>query len=107
MLMEFVCSFGLRPVLAMRMHRFYGEEAMETLKENPYVLCSALIGGTFAEADTMALELGMEEIIKMETLEESVIGEIPQYRELDPVARTLVREIGVEPAKPEPGVDLS
>ena len=44
----------------MRMHRFYGEEAMETLKENPYVLCSALIGGTFAEADTMALELGME-----------------------------------------------
>ena len=60
MLMEFVCSFGLRPVLAMRMHRFYGEEAMETLKENPYVLCSALIGGTFAEADTMALELGME-----------------------------------------------
>ncbi len=60
MLMEFVCSFGLRPVLAMRMHRFFGEEAMETLKENPYVLCSALIGGTFAEADTMALELGME-----------------------------------------------
>ena len=60
MLMEFVCSFGLRPVLAMRMHRFYGEEAMETLKENPYVLCSTLIGGTFAEADTMALELGME-----------------------------------------------
>ena len=60
MLMEFVCSFGLRPVLALRMQKYYGDRAIDTLRENPYVLCSALIGGTFAEADTMALELGME-----------------------------------------------
>ena len=59
MLMEFVCSFGLRPVLAMRAYKYYGEEALETLRDNPYVLCSSLIGGTFREADTMALELGM------------------------------------------------
>ena len=45
MLMEFVCSFGLRPVLALRAYKYYGEEALETLRENPYVLCSALIGG--------------------------------------------------------------
>ena len=59
MLMEFVCSFGLRPVLAMRAYKYYGDEALDTLRENPYILCSALIGGTFREADTMALELGM------------------------------------------------
>ena len=59
MLMEFVCSFGLRPVLAMRMYKYYGDEALESLRENPYLLCSALVGGTFREADTMALNLGM------------------------------------------------
>jgi len=59
MLMEFVCSFGLRPVLAMRMYKYYGDEALESLRENPYLLCSTLVGGTFREADTMALNLGM------------------------------------------------
>lgn len=59
MLMEFVCSFGLRPILAMRMYKYYGDDAMTILRDNPYVLASAHVGGTFAEADTMALELGM------------------------------------------------
>lgn len=59
MLMEFVCSFGLRPVLAMRMYKYYGDDAMTVLRENPYVLASAHVGGTFGEADVMALELGM------------------------------------------------
>ena len=59
MLMEFVCSFGLRPILAMRMYKYYGEEAMGILKENPYVLASSHVGGSFGEADIMALELGM------------------------------------------------
>ena len=59
MLMEFVCSFGLRPVLALRAYKYYGDEALENLRENPYLLCSALIGGSFREADEMALGLGM------------------------------------------------
>lgn len=59
-IMEFVCSFGLRPVLAMRMYRFYGDEAMGILRENPYILASSHIGGSFSEADTLALEMGLE-----------------------------------------------
>ena len=59
MLMEFVCSFGLRPALAMRMYKYYGDKALDALRENPYLLCSALIGGSFGEADAMAQELGM------------------------------------------------
>jgi len=59
MLMEFVCSFGLRPILAMRMYKYYGDEAMRLLKENPYILASSHVGGSFGEADIMALELGM------------------------------------------------
>ena len=61
MLMEFICSFGLRPILAMRMYKFYGDEALGLLKENPYILCASQVGGTFVEADSMALELGMED----------------------------------------------
>lgn len=59
-LMEFVCSFGLRPVLAIRLYRFYGDNAMNILRGDPYILASAHIGGSFAEADEMALELGIE-----------------------------------------------
>ena len=59
-LMEFVCSFGLRPILAIRMYRFYGDSAMKILQDNPYILASAHIGGSFNEADDMALELGIE-----------------------------------------------
>ena len=59
MLIEFVCSFGLRPILAMRAYKYYGDKALESLRENPYLLCSALVGGTFREADEMALGLGM------------------------------------------------
>ena len=59
-LMEFICSFGLRPILAIRMYRYYADSAMAILRENPYILASSHIGGSFAEADDMALELGIE-----------------------------------------------
>ena len=60
MLMEFVCSFGLRPVLAMRLYKYYGDDAVQLVRDDPYLLVSDFIGGSFAEADTMALELGIE-----------------------------------------------
>ena len=59
-LMEFICSFGLRPILAMRLYKYHGEDALDLLHENPYLLASAHIGGTFAEADTLALSMGVE-----------------------------------------------
>ena len=61
MLMEFVCSFGLRPILALRAYKYYGDKALEALRENPYLLCSSLIGGSFREADEMAMGLGTGE----------------------------------------------
>ena len=59
-LMEFICSFGLRPVLAIRLYRFYGDKAMNVVRGDPYILAASHIGGSFAEADEMALELGVE-----------------------------------------------
>lgn len=58
-LMEFICSCGLRPVLAMRMYKFYGDGALELIEENPYILAGERVGGTFAEADGLALQLGL------------------------------------------------
>ena len=60
-LMEFVCSFGLRPVLAMRMYKYYGSDALKILQENPYVLSTMHIGGSFSEADALAMAMGMDE----------------------------------------------
>ncbi len=60
-LMEFVCSFELRPILAMRLYQHYGDKALELLRENPYLLAASHIGGSFAEADRLALDLGLEE----------------------------------------------
>ena len=59
-LMEFLCAHELRPLLAVRLYRFYGDEAMEVTGENPYIIASPHIGGSFAEADHLAFELGGE-----------------------------------------------
>lgn len=59
-LMEFVCSFGIRPILAMRLYKFYGDKALELVRDNPYLISATHIGGSFAEADRLALEMGME-----------------------------------------------
>ena len=60
-LMDFVCSFSIRPILALKIYKFYGENSMDILHTDPYILAAPHIGGTFAEADGMALELGFEE----------------------------------------------
>ena len=60
-LMEFICSFELRPVLAMRLYKYYGDQALDILRENPYILASSHIGGSFYEADRLALDMGLDE----------------------------------------------
>ena len=59
-LMEFLYQHGIQPQVAMRLYQFYGESALELVEPNPYILCSEVIGASFAEADTLALNLGME-----------------------------------------------
>ncbi len=60
-LMEFLGSAGLAPVLALRLYRYYGDEALEVVQDNPYILASVQIGASFAEADALALAQGMED----------------------------------------------
>ena len=61
LLMEFLASNGLKPEYAMRLYKFYGENALELVKANPYLISSDRIGGRFNEADALALALGFED----------------------------------------------
>ena len=58
MLMEFLARYELSMPLAMRMYKFYGDEALDYIQHNPYILASEYIGANFAEADKLALSLG-------------------------------------------------
>ena len=59
-LMEFLCAHELKPLLAVRLYRFYGEDAMDAVSADPYIIASPHIGGSFAEADRLAFDLGGE-----------------------------------------------
>ena len=59
-LMEFLGGAGIAPAFALRLYRCYGDEALDIVRDNPYILASVRIGASFAEADRLALSLGME-----------------------------------------------
>ena len=57
-LLEFFSGAGIRLGYAMRLYRSYGDEAMEALYANPYILCEDYFGASFADADKLALKMG-------------------------------------------------
>jgi len=59
-LLEFFTSAGIKLAYALRLYRSYGDEAMEALNANPYLLCEDYYGATFADADKLALKLGFQ-----------------------------------------------
>ena len=59
-LTEFLCAYGIKPLVALKLYRAYGSAALETVQENPYIISASHIGASFAEADNLALELGIE-----------------------------------------------
>ncbi len=59
-LMEFLAGHAIKPQIAIRLYRIYGDRALSLLEENPYLLSKHDIGGEFADADRLALELGMD-----------------------------------------------
>ncbi len=59
-LMEFLGSAGIGPIYALRLYRYYGDEALDVVQDNPYILSSVQIGASFGEADALALAQGME-----------------------------------------------
>ena len=59
-LMEFLASASLPPYLALRVYRYYGDDSLDMLRDNPYILSTEHIGASFSQADALALSLGLE-----------------------------------------------
>ena len=58
--MEFLSRYDLPVTLAMSLLRTYGEETLEKLKDNPYLLADTRCGVDFAAADEIALSMGFD-----------------------------------------------
>lgn len=59
-LIEFLMKHELKPALAMRLYKCYGENAMKAFRDNPYILAEGYFGGDFSSADRAAIRLGFD-----------------------------------------------
>ncbi len=59
-LIDFLSEYGFGPLIAVRLYKCYGDDALPTVRDNPYITVDERFGADFFEADTMALELGFE-----------------------------------------------
>lgn len=58
-LVEYLSAHGLPAELALRLYRAYGQQAMDAIGENPYLLTEAQLGAPFEKVDAFALEVGL------------------------------------------------
>ncbi|MBR3098050.1 MAG: ATP-dependent RecD-like DNA helicase [Clostridia bacterium] len=57
--MIFLQSYGISPALAIRIGKYYGDQAVDLIKSNPYRLCDDLDGIGFRTADRIGAALGI------------------------------------------------
>lgn len=53
----FLQEFGVKPNLALRVYKIFGQKAVDLIKENPYILCDSVERIGFKEADRIASEM--------------------------------------------------
>ena len=56
--MEFLARYDLPVYLAMAVQRIYGDNALQMLRDDPYILSRAQFGVDFAVADAIAISMG-------------------------------------------------
>ncbi len=54
----FLQKFGISPAYSAKIYVYFGMNSMAIIRENPYALCQAINGITFAMADRIGLETG-------------------------------------------------
>ena len=59
-LLDFFAGYGIKPLVATRVYRSYGDDSLEAVKENPYIMTADIFGAEFSRADAVALDLGFE-----------------------------------------------
>jgi len=58
-LMEYLFQYGISPHVSLRLYKWYGNMALDFLRDNPYILTDERLGVGFAHADLIASELGI------------------------------------------------
>ena len=58
--MVFLQGVGVTPSLAAKIYRNYGDESINTVKENPYRLADEVFGVGFKTADRLAQQIGID-----------------------------------------------
>ncbi len=56
----FLQNYGISPNLAMKIAKYYGEDTVELVKQNPYRLVTDIDGVGFLTADRIALSMGID-----------------------------------------------
>jgi exodeoxyribonuclease V alpha subunit len=59
-LIDFLSQYGLKPLIAIKLYKVYGDEALPAVKDNPYIMTDLQFGADFFEADAVALKLGFD-----------------------------------------------
>ena len=59
-ILVFLQNYGLSPSLAMKIAKYYGENAVELIRQNPYRLVMDIDGVGFLTADRIALSMGID-----------------------------------------------
>jgi len=60
LLIDFFRHYNIRPLIATRVYKIYGDNSLEAVKDNPYLIASDSCGAEFFEADSIAIDLGFE-----------------------------------------------
>jgi len=58
--MVFLQNYGISPNLAMRIGKYYGENTVELIRQNPYRMVTDIDGVGFLTADRIALSMGVD-----------------------------------------------
>jgi len=59
-LIDFLSGYGVKPLIATRLYKDYGDEALDAVRDNPYIITAGSYGADFSDADAIALELGFD-----------------------------------------------
>ena len=59
-LIDFFAHYRIKPIVATRLYKDYGDDSVEAVRDNPYIIASDFYGADFSEADAIALDLGFE-----------------------------------------------
>jgi len=59
-LINFLSGYNIKPLIATRVYKDYGDAAVDIVHDNPYIIATEAYGAEFFEADAIALELGFD-----------------------------------------------